>query len=624
MPIAPRRKMAAVAALSLTLSGAIGAAFAHSEPQPDGGVAVSDAYRDAHQHGVTAGHLPASHTDNVELVSKLRLKNVVPEKIADVGVLGNYAYLAAWGVRTCKYNGVHVVDISDVSRPREVAFVQAKEGSYPGEGVQALPISTPYFNGDLLVTNNEKCKEPAGFGGMNLYDVTNPAHPTPLAEGVGDFTVLGQGKKAANEIHSVFAWDAGSKAYAVMTDNEEGTDVDIMDITNPKKAFLTAEYDLDELFPQIVQALPANLTGIFLHDMVVKEIDGRQIMLLSYWDAGYVKVDVTDVHHPVYLGDTDYTDPDPEAAESGFIVPPEGNGHEAEFTLDSRYVIGADEDFAPFALLARNIDDNTAIAASQGSDTRKLAPGQVIQGASVFAGRACPGDPAVPPGDPNVVDIAVVERGVCLFTEKVASVINAGGYDAVLVFNRVGSDACNQTLGMSVAGDIPTFGVAPREQGYAIFDVENLYDDAACLASPAGSELAPITIGTHGDTLRFESYFDGWGYVHLFANQNGKMAELDTYAIPEAHDPAFADGFGDLSVHEVATSHQNPNLLYFSYYAAGFRVAQIVNDQIVETGHYIDQGGNNFWGVQVFQRNGTEYVAASDRDFGLYIFRYHG
>ena len=31
---------------------------------------------------------------------------------------------------------------------------------------------------------------------MNIYDVTNPAHPTPLAEGVGDETVPGQGKKA--------------------------------------------------------------------------------------------------------------------------------------------------------------------------------------------------------------------------------------------------------------------------------------------------------------------------------------------------------------------------------------------------------------------------------------------
>jgi hypothetical protein len=213
-----RRGLIGLAITAAALTATSGLAAAHPEAESDGGLHVSDSARDAHQHGDTGGHLPGS-VENVELVSKLRLKNVVPEKIADVGVLGNYAYLAAWGVTTCKYNGVHVVDISSVANPREVAFIQAKEGSYPGEGIQAVPITTPFFNGDLLVSNNEKCRDRAGFGGMNLYDVSDPAHPTPLAEGVGDFTVNGQGKKAANEIHSVFAWDAGQRAYAVIVDN---------------------------------------------------------------------------------------------------------------------------------------------------------------------------------------------------------------------------------------------------------------------------------------------------------------------------------------------------------------------------------------------------------------------
>lgn len=612
-------RFATVAAGLLVVAGIATAASG----QPDGGLAVADGARDAHQHGTTEGHLhPEGSSSNVALVSKLRLKNVVPEKIADVGVFNGYAYLAAWGVVTCKYNGIHVVDVRNPASPEEVAFIGSKEGSYPGEGVQALHIDTPAFSGDILVTNNEKCKEPAGFGGMNIYDVSTPAHPTPLAEGVGDSTVPGAGKKDAHEIHSVFAWDAGSKAYAVIVDNEEGTDVDIMDITDPKKAFLLAEYDLDEEFPQILQAAPANLIEVFLHDMVVKEIGGRQVMLLSYWDAGYVAIDVTDPLAPTYIGDTDFTDPDPEAAESGFIVPPEGNGHEAEFTLDNTYVVGADEDFDPFKLNALNVTDGTPIVANQGSDTTPLEPGETIEGTSVFVGRACIGDPAVPAGDPAVTDIAVVERGVCTFTEKVANVLAAGGYDAVLIFNRTGTDGgCDGSLGMSVEGDIPTFGVAPRGQGFAIFDEP--YDNDACLAG-AGPEQLPVPLGTTGDTLSFTSQFDGWGYVHLFAYGPEKMAELDTYAIPEAHDPAFASGFGDLSVHEAATSPTRADLVYFSYYAAGFRVAKIMGDELVEVGHYIDVGGNNFWGVQVFQSGGQEYVAASDRDFGLYIFRYTG
>jgi hypothetical protein len=615
------RALARLAVAAAALLVAVGAPGTASGQPEDGGVAASDGARDAHQHGASTGHLPAT-SENVELVSKLKLKNVVPEKIADVGVFKGYAYLAAWGVVTCKYNGVHVVDVRDPAAPKEVAFIASKEGSYPGEGIQALHIDTPAFNGDVLVTNNEKCKDAAGFGGMNIYDVTKPTSPTPLVEGVGDSTVPGAGKKDAHEIHSVFAWDAGSKAYAVIVDNEEGADVDIVDITDPKKASLIAEYDLDETFPQILQASPSNLVEVFFHDVVVKQIGGRQVMLLSYWDAGYVTIDVTDPLHPTYIGDTDFNNPDPEALESGFTAKPEGNGHEAEFTTDDKYIVAADEDFGPYFLEGLNVTDGTPIAASQGSGTKPLEAGATIEGTSVFVGRACTGDPAVPAGSAALIDIAVVERGVCTFTEKVASVLAAGGYDAVLIFNRTGVDGgCDGSLGMTVEGDIPTFGVAPRGQGFAIFNAA--YDNAACLAGTGPAQL-PVAIGTTGDTLRFTSGFDGWGYVHLYRNGAGKLAELDTYAIPEAHDPAFVSGFGDLSVHEAATSPTMADLVYFSYYAAGFRVAKIVDEKLVEVGRYIDTGGNNFWGVQVFQHNAQEYVAASDMDFGLYVFRYTG
>jgi len=620
-----RRRLWLLLTALLALSvAAAGVALAHPE-YGDGGSTAEDGARDLHQHGDTAGHLPATQ-ENVDLVSKLRLDNVVPEKIADVGVHKGYAYLAAWGQVTCEDNGVHVVDIRNAAQPREVKFIRSKPGSYPGEGIQTVTITTPKFSGDVLVSNNEKCNENTGYGGVNLYDVTRPTKALPLFEGAGDTNdASGVKRKQANESHSAFAWDAGDKAYVVIVDNVEATDVDILDITDPRSPKLIAEYNLAEEFPQILQDAPPNLVEVFLHDMIVKEIGGRQVMLLSYWDAGYVKLDMTNPKNPEYLGDTDFTNPDPEAAESGLTVPPEGNGHQAEFTKNNDFVIGSDEDFNPYALRARNVDDGTDLTASQGSDTTQLKEGETITGDAVFVGRACPGDPAVPaaPTTTSGKQIAVVERGVCTFTEKVTSVTNAGGYEAVLIINREGSDACNASLGMSVEGDIPAFGVAPREQGFAIFGVEDQYNDAECLAGD-GTRLAPIQLGTVGDTLTFSSYFDGWGYVHLFDNSDGKMAELDTYAIPEAHDPAYASGFGDLSVHEVATSKTSNKLAYFSYYAGGFRVAEIQDGELVEVGRFIDQGGSNFWGVQVFKQGGQEYVAASDRDFGLYIFKYTG
>lgn len=628
--------MTGVLAASMLVFG-VGTAAAHDAGSSTDGAIDHAKITHGHQHGATEGHLDPA-VENVTLVSKLTLKNVVPEKIADVGVLKGYAYLAAWGSETCKYNGVHVVDIKNPAAPKEVAFIQAKEGSYPGEGVQAVSISTPAFTGDILVTNNEICKDKAGFGGMNIYNVSNPAHPTMLAEGVGDFTVNGQGKKAANEIHSVFAWDAGDKAYAVIVDNEEGPDVDIVDITNPRKAKVVAEYDLDAKFPQIVQSEPANLTEVFHHDVIVKQIGGKQVMSVSYWDGGYVLLDVTNPRDATYIADSDFPAVDPEILDAtDQRRASEGNAHQSEFTRDNKYLIGADEDFSPN--FAEATVAGRTFRSSQGGSSAPLGDGGVIADArTYFVGRSCTGDATIPPRPPleGGIQIAVATRGVCTFQEKVDNVAAAGGYEAAVVVNRVGSDGCD-LFGMALHSSIPSFALS-REEGYNLFDLDG-YDRGTCLGGDpavlAGSVLPGVAIGTQGKDITLKAFFDGWGYVRLFragadatANTpvNGKLTltELDRYVIPEAVNPApkYTSQSGDLSVHEVATSQVQDDLAYLSYYSAGLRVVKIVNGELVEVGKYIGDGGNNFWGVELFTHNNQEYVAASDRDNGLWIFKY--
>jgi hypothetical protein len=41
-----------------------------------------------------------------------------------------------------------------------------------------------------------------------------------------------------------------------------------------------------------------------------------------------------------------------------------------------------------------------------------------------------------------------------------------------------------------------------------------------------------------------------------------------------------------------------------------------------EVGAFIGEGGSDFWGVEVHRVAGRQYVLASDRNYGLYIFRY--
>jgi len=145
----------------------------------------------------------------------------------------------------------------------------------------------------------------------------------------------------------------------------------------------------------------------------------------------------------------------------------------------------------------------------------------------------------------------------------------------------------------------------------------------------AGGSLDAVgepAFGAIGEDVEGTAVFDGWGYAHLYRNENGKMREIDAYAIPEVLDPQYAFGFGDLSIHEFATDPE-AQLAYSSYYAGGLRVFSFGERGLRERGRFIDEGGNNFWGIETFttvHRKRERLIAASDRDFGLYLFRYTG
>jgi hypothetical protein len=145
-------------ALGMALSLMFGSgAVAH--PEDDEGVLSPwDVLADHHQHGEEEGHLPPV-SRNVDLVGKLDLfgDNEKPGSIADVSVFGHFAYLGAFAQPNCEDGGVYVIDISDPSAPEEVGFIPTTPGSFVGEGVQVLDMSTAAFEGQVLIHNNETC-----------------------------------------------------------------------------------------------------------------------------------------------------------------------------------------------------------------------------------------------------------------------------------------------------------------------------------------------------------------------------------------------------------------------------------------------------------------------------------
>jgi hypothetical protein len=617
-----------VGALALTVSLAPGLAGAHPEHDrnpasgkeafPGEGVAFDK------QHEGEDGHLEPRQ-ENVTLVGRGEVTNPSGAgntgRIADVFAYGDHAYLTAFREPTCEAGGVHVMDISDLSDPVEVedAFIATSPGSYAGEGIQVIRINQPGrggFRGDVLIHQNETCDaslvQPGKAGGISLWDVTDPDDPQPLALHAGDY----DGGPLANTVHSMFAWRNvfDGKTYVVLVDNEEFTDVDIMDISDPRNPVMVNDtLDLWDLFG-VQQESPSNLTSVFSHDMMVYKVGQRYVMTMSYWDGGYVLLDVTDPRpgEVTLVADHDYAELDEERLARGHEISPEGNAHQNELSPDRKFMIATDEDFNPYRVTA-TIDSGpyagTEFVAAQASDTPPVDADTTISGPTTFVGLACTADQPPSPG----TGTALIERGVCSFQEKLDN-IRAAGYSAGIVFNS--SAFCDGLVTMLAAGDIP-FLFTTRTAGLQILGSSNL--DCATPAPAPGSSSADVTV---------EAVFDGWGYVRLFGTTvptsvgvPGSISQIDTYAIEESQDEAYAVGFGDLSVHEVAMDPDD-RVAYLSYYAGGLRVVEYGPGGLEEVGVFIDEGGNNFWGVQVHERDGETYVLASDRDFGLYVFQY--
>jgi hypothetical protein len=602
-----------------------------------------------HQHGGDEGHLPPG-SRNMQLVSKLQLTEKA-EGIADVAAFGNYAYLSKFSPE-CVGNGgsgtgVEVVDISNPAQPSNVAFIPAHENSYVGEGVHVVHADTPSFTGEILIHNNETCNATAfAPSGASLWDVTDPTSPAPLSLNFGDAdpAVAGQ---TFHTTHSAQLFvqrgvlpGGKDRLIATLQDNQDLQDVDIFDVSNPSAPVVLAEVGLED-WPD-AQGSYANGDTVFHHDMQHKRIDGHDYLLVSYWDAGQVLLNIDDPANPVFVGDSDFRFPDPLMPEFEF---PEGNSHQSYWDADNDFVISTDEDFSPFRTSFEMTSGPNAgpYGAGEFGFTPPIASqpgGEVGGGPTVFGGRGClaagpnagpdavAGEPSPPPASaiPGSGQKTVVfTRGGCFFSTKIAAGQDLG-YDVVIIGQSHGGTRNGLLPDAFFCGGA---GHDYDEQAPAICighrATHLMFNDPPEYTGPEGTD---IPVGTMGETYTATTEFDGWGYVQLHDARDPDLRIIDSYAVPEALDEEFAQGFGDLSVHEVKTDpRENVNLAYISYYSAGARVVKFDRKGMVEKGFFIDEGGNNFWGTfphRLGKSRGAPLLLFSDRDHGLYILRYVG
>ena len=183
----------------------------------------------------------------------------------------------------------------------QVGFLPALRATTTVRARTSSTIDTDDFDGDLLAVNNEywpRTHRPARSAASTSTTSATRAAETArpgLRRLRGRGLARGRHSPAANSSHSTFVWeDETDRAYLVAEDNTEFHDVDIFEITDPANPRPVAEHDLVELFPPGVDRRRLGQRRRDLPPRHDRQGDRRAaIMMASYWDAGYVKLDVT-------------------------------------------------------------------------------------------------------------------------------------------------------------------------------------------------------------------------------------------------------------------------------------------------------------------------------------------
>ena len=436
-------------------------------------------------------------------------------------------------------------------------------------------------------------------------------------------------------VHNTFPFDVDGRSYLIGTaDTFDFFDTFTVDITNPQSPRLLA---LTGALDWIPQGVNLDQTGdrvvgwhVFNHDVWVNDIDGVPTAVVSYWDLGFVTLDVSDPANPVFIADSTYPLIEPIVGQ-----PYEGNAHAAVFGANGDYIFGGDEDFSDSSF-GVNYDgvDYPAAQANFGPPSIELV------GLVVWTGGEGCTVAEVPPATAGG-QIALIQRGSCFFQDKADSA-EAQGYAGYIVAN-------DQARGNAL------INMGPR--------------DDAPVAIPGvfvGYDTGQIMKVTAGLTAAAGSVFDGWGYFHVINNTGapidvptGGLASGNTktvlnmhhagYYAPaeavEAPDPG-ADPVGDLTMHNIEVDPLTQDIepgfgagprMFISWYSLGMRALEYrpghyhanLNDEgsysenVHEVGRYIAEDGSNYWGIHVDERpNGDQIILASDRNTGLWIFNF--
>jgi PA domain/LVIVD repeat len=235
-----------------------------------------------------------------------------------------------------------------------------------------------------------------------------------------------------------------------------------------------------------------------------------------------------------------------------------------------------------------------------------------MTGEVVHVGQGCPPNtPGLPAGDPYLNDpagkIALIERGVCRFDNKIAWAQLNGAIGAIVYNNAAGGEGL-----ILMGGDVPVAQGSPDVIGTTV-NIPGIF-----VQRSTGLDLVN---GTPPVTATAAAVFNGWGYMKIVDNSDpSNPVQVGTWRSPGSVDEARALE-GTFTIHNPEV---RGNQVFTSWYNEGFFVIDISNPSAPrETGHWSGAGAPagappvNIWSVVPH----SGLLLASDRSYGLYILK---
>jgi hypothetical protein len=275
---------------------------------------------------------------------------------ADVWFHEGYAYVGQWGFgdwatgnsRFCPSDdatrGVAIVDARTPASARWVARLVQPANTSIEDVVVFTARFGPLAGRDIAVGGLQTCisrYDIAAERGLMFWDVTNPASPVQIGylktacctRGVHELEVQHRadlGRTFAYASVPTSRYPDPASLNGVRDVNGDG-DFRLFDITNPTAAFQVSEWAIQDAAGWPFPGYGCDQDPNYGHS-AEPSADGK-LVFFSYWDSGFVALNLTNPANPVYEGRTVY------AADE------DGDAHSSQYDEGRRLLFSADEDF---------------------------------------------------------------------------------------------------------------------------------------------------------------------------------------------------------------------------------------------------------------------------------------